>query len=251
MRQSMDIADTRFRIESPLTLGENYVHLWRVDLEATASDEARWSTILSTDERTRAARFHFPVDRQYYTAGRALLRQVLAAYLSTDPAALTFVYSSKDKPALGGAHAASGLAFNISHSGGIALFAVTRARQIGVDVEHIRYDLDPAAIATRFFSEAEQEQLSALPADQRHQAFFRCWTRKEAYIKATGEGLSLPLSQFDVSLVADDRDALLATRPDAHEAELWSMRDVAVKPGFVAALCVSGTGWRLIDWSGE
>jgi 4'-phosphopantetheinyl transferase len=246
----MDIAHSDFRINPGLTLAEDIVHLWRVDLDAIAHEESRWSGTLSEDELIRAARFHFQLDRQHFIAGRAWLRQAIAAYIRTDVKDLTFSYSEKNKPSLGGALVESGLSFNVSHSGGLALFAFTLRRQIGVDVEHNRHDFDTAAIAARFFSQREQEQLAALPLEQRHEAFFRCWTRKEAYIKATGDGLSLPLSQFDVSINPYDQDALLATRPDDHEAAQWALRDVRVKPGYSGALCVSGTGWHLVDWNG-
>ncbi len=246
----LDIAHPESGADSPLALGEDSVHLWRVDLDALAGEESRWSGMLAEDERVRAARFHFQLDRQHFIAGRAWLRRVIAAYLETDPKDLTFVYSEKNKPSLGGAHIDTGLSFNISHSGGIALFAFTRHRQVGVDVEHIRHDFETASIAARFFSQREQEQLASLPLDQRHEAFFRCWTRKEAYIKATGDGLSLPLSQFDVSIAPDDQNALLATRPHKLETKRWSLRDVQVKAGYCGALCVSGTGWKLVGWSG-
>ena len=244
----MDIAHAAFRIEAPRQLAADQVHLWRVDLQAIAGEEPQWAAILSPDEQARAARFHFQEHRRYFTASRAILRHVLSAYLGSDPKNVAFVYSSKNKPALGGAHAGA-LAFNVSHSGDIALLAIARSRPVGVDIELIRHNFDTAAIAARFFSDAEQKQLAALPPDQRHDAFFRCWTRKEAYIKALGEGLSLPLSQFDVSLTPDDGNALLATRPDALEARRWSLREVRVKPGYAAALCVQGTDWTLIDWN--
>jgi 4'-phosphopantetheinyl transferase len=203
---------------------------------------------LSEDERLRAARFHFALDRQHFIAGRAWLRRVIAAYLLKAPEQLTFVYSEKSKPSLGGAEFESGLNFNVSHSGGIALFGFTLGRKIGVDIEHIRHDFETAAIAARFFSLREQEQLAALPLEQRHEAFFRCWTRKEAYIKATGDGLSLPLSQFDVSISPGDQDALLATRPDQLEAKQWSLRSIQVGSGYCGALCATGTAWKLIQW---
>jgi 4'-phosphopantetheinyl transferase len=243
---SMDIAHAGFRRGTP-TLAADEVHLWRVDLEAAAPDEQRWRTVLSAGEQARADRFHFRRHRQHFAAGRAILRHVLAGYLGADPDKLIFVYSSKDKPALGDSHAASGLAFNISHSGGIALIACTRNRQIGVDVEQIRSNSDTAAISKRFFSSSEQRELAALPAEQQQEAFFRVWTRKEAYIKATGEGLSLPLHQFDVSLAPHHQDALLSTRPDQREAKRWSLRDLPVQSGYAAAVCVSGTDWKLID----
>jgi 4'-phosphopantetheinyl transferase len=249
MSQDMNIADSGFQIETPLSLPENEVQLWRVDLEAIRADEALWQEILSSDEKNRAARFHFPADRQRFVAARAHLRKILAAYLDLDPTSLNFSYSTKDKPLLTGAHAASGISFNVSHSGGIALYAFNLRREVGVDVEQIRRDFDVEPLARRFFSAREWEQLAAWPKLERVDAFFRCWTRKEAYIKATGDGLSLPLSQFDVSLDAGETIALLATRPDAEEAERWSLREVPGGEGYCAALCVRGHDWILRHWS--
>jgi len=245
----MNIYDSTFRIKSPLALAKDEVQLWRVDLEAVGPDEGRWQKVLSPDESKRASRFHFARDRQRYVASRALLRKILAAYLATDPEGLSFSYSRREKPSLGAAHAESDITFNISHSGDVALLAFTRRREIGVDVERLRRDFELDSIARRFFSTNEQKELAALPSEERFEAFFRCWTRKEAYIKATGEGLSLPLHQFDVSIRNGDRDALLATRPDASEAALWSLQEVSGGPGYVAALCVRGRDWQLKDWS--
>jgi 4'-phosphopantetheinyl transferase len=249
MGQSMNITDSSFQIDTPLILLEDGVDLWRVDLEAIAADEPRWQQVLSSDELTRAARYHFTRDRQRFVAARAWLRTILAGYIGTDPNSLTFSYSQKEKPSLGPAFDGSDISFNVSHSGGIALLAFTRRREIGVDVEQIRRDSDLEAIARRFFSTHEQSQLAALPADERTDAFFRCWTRKEAYIKATGDGLSLPLSQFDVSLAAGENNALLATRPDASEAGRWLLREVPAGLGYIAAVCVRGHDWKLKDWS--
>ena len=250
MSHSMNITDSDFHIEASIELPADEVHLWRVDLEAMRPDESRWQKVLSSDESTRASRFHFPGDRQRFVASRALLRTILASYLATDPASLSFCYSKKEKPSLETARADSDVTFNVSHSGGIALFAFTRRREIGVDVERVRRDFDLEAIARRFFSAHEQRQLAAAPDEKRFEAFFRCWTRKEAYIKATGEGLSLPLHQFDVSIAAQDRNALLSTRPDDSEAALWSLREIPAGPGYVAALCVRGREWHLKNWSG-
>jgi len=249
MGQTMNITDPTLQIAPSLALPDDEVQLWRIDLEAIRGDEARWQKLLSSDESTRAARFHFSRDRQRFAATRALLRAILASYLSTDPTALSFSYSKKEKPSLGPPHAGSGIAFNVSHSGGIALLAFARGREVGVDVEQIRRDFELEAIARRFFSAHEQTQLAALGPEDRPEAFFRCWTRKESYIKATGDGLSLPLSQFDVSLAPGDNDALLATRPDASEARRWLLREVPAGPGYLAALCVRGREWKLKDWT--
>lgn len=247
MRQKMNITDSGFQIEAPLALPEDEVQLWRVDLEAIGAEESRWQKILSSDEATRASRFHFSRDRQRFIAGRAVLRIILAGYLATEPNGLRFSYSQKEKPSLGPSHADSNVMFNISHSGGVALLAFTRGREIGVDVEKVRSDFELEAIARRFFSAHEQKQLAAVPAEEKPAAFFRCWTRKEAYIKATGDGLSLPLSQFDVSMVTEEQNALLATRPDASEVSRWLLRDIPGGPGYVAAVCVRGQDWKLIQ----
>jgi len=249
MSQIMNITHCGFQIEKPLALPEDEVQLWRVDLEAVGSDESRWQKVLSSDETIRASRFHFPRDRQRFVAARGLLRIILSAYLATDPNQLRFSYSKKEKPSLGPAHADSGVTFNVSHSGGIALLAFTRRRDIGVDVEQVRSDFDLEAIARRFFSADEQKQLAAVPAEEKPEAFFRCWTRKEAYIKATGDGLSLPLSQFDVSLATEEKtNALLATRPDGSEAGRWLLQAVPAGSGYLAALCVRGQDWKLTGW---
>jgi len=249
MNQNMNITDSSFRIDEALTLPEDEVQLWRVELDALSDEESRWQALLSSDEAARASRFHFARDRHRFSASRALLRIILASYLKTDPSALAFSYSDKEKPSLAPAQATSGFAFNISHSGGIALLAFTRGREIGVDVEQIRHDFDLEGIARRFFSAHEQTQIAALPATEKTEAFFRCWTRKESYIKATGDGLSLPLSQFDVSLTAEQPSLLLATRPDPSEASRWLLQEVPGGPGYIAALCVRGRDWKLNGWS--
>lgn len=242
----MNITDPDFQPDQRLVLSEDEVHLWRIDLAAVAGREEKWQKVLSPDEQARATRFHFQRDRQYFTATRALLRTILASYLGSGTAELIFCYSEKEKPSLAPGHAGKQIDFNVSHSGDIALLGFARGRRLGVDVEKIHEDFDHEAIARRFFSDEEQRQLAGLPAAERYEGFFRCWTRKESFIKAIGTGLSLPLHQFDVSLIPGDKSALLATRPDATEAPLWLMQDVPVGAGYVAALCVRGHGWQLI-----
>ena len=254
-QRRMNIADAAFHLETQSTLPEYEVHLWRVDLAVVAQPEQRWQQILSADERTRAARFHFPKDRQYFTATRALLRTILGSYVGCDPTEPVFRYSAREKPSLDrtlhrtphptSSQPGSQVEFNVSHSGDVALLAFSRGRALGVDVEQLRENVDHAAIARRFFSEQEQRQLAELPPPERHLGFFRCWTRKEAYIKAQGTGLSLPLDQFDVSLKPGEQNALLSTHPDETEAAQWSLQEVPAGEGYVAALCVQGHGWRL------
>jgi len=243
----MHISDPDFQLGARLSLPDDEVHLWRIDLAAVAPAEKRWQRILSDDERSRAARFHFERDRQHFTATRALLRTILANYVGMEPSDLVFRYSDKEKPSLDPRFSHDPVDFNVSHSGAAALLAFARGRALGVDIEIIRHDFDPAALAHRFFSKHEQTLLAAADPSEKYSAFFRCWTRKEAYIKAVGTGLSLPLDQFDVSLLPGDDHALLATRPNAAEAAEWSLREVPVNDGYVGALCVRGHGWRLMS----
>lgn len=238
----MNISDAAFQLETRIALPKDEVHLWQVDLAIVSKGERIWEQILSADERARAARFHFSKDRQYFTATRALLRTILGSYVDSDPTELVLCYSDKEKPSLS---PSPSVEFNVSHSGDLALLAFARGRVVGVDVEQLRENFDYAAIARRFFSEQEQRQLAALAPSERYHGFFRCWTRKEAYIKAQGAGLSLPLDQLNVSLKPGDVNALLSTRPDDREAEEWSLQEVPASDGYVAALCVRGHGWWL------
>src|SRR5579864_6923900 len=248
MIHPMNIVDPAFRLETQIELPADEVHLWRVDLACVAPAEQRWKEVLSEDERKRAARFHFSKDREKFTATRALLRTLLASYTECDPVQIVFHYSDKDKPSMS-RDSENPVDFNVSHSGTTAMLAFTRGRAVGVDVEHVRENFDHEAIARRFFSPHEVEQLETLDSAERYQAFFRCWTRKEAYIKAVGTGLSLPLHQFDVSLKPGDDHALLATRPDGEEAARWTLLEVPAGKDYVAALCVRGHEWNLKSWS--
>ena len=233
------IADATFPIRNSLGPLTNRVDVWHLDLEALASAESTWRPLLAADERERAKRFHFEADRLRYSATRALLRLMLAAYLDVDPRSVIFSYSDKGKPELRNAGKAA-LAFNVSHSGNAALLAVTDHRRIGVDIERIRQDFDTEAIARRFFSAREQEQLQQIPGPDRFAAFFQCWTLKESFIKAIGEGLSHPLDHFDVSF-SQTSSVSLTTRPDAAEAASWFMHRLVLDPAYSAALTVSCT----------
>jgi 4'-phosphopantetheinyl transferase len=224
------------------------VHVWRALLDAPAERVRRLLELLASDERERAARFHFERDRRRFTVARGVLRGILGGYLNTAPAALRFVYGAQGKPALAPEQDAGGLRFNVSHSEGVALFAFARGRELGVDVERVSPRVSCEEIAGHFFSPGEVARLRALPAELREAAFFDCWTRKEAYIKARGEGLSLPLDGFDVSLGPGEPAALVANRLDPAEVARWSLLALAPWPGFAAAVAVEGRGWRLKCW---
>jgi 4'-phosphopantetheinyl transferase len=198
----------------------------RIQLEAHPRAQA-W---LSTDECARAARFVRPVDRDEYTVAHAALRLILAARLGRAPQALVFARGAQGKPAL------HGLEFSLSHTRGLALVAVA-AVPVGVDVERIE-PLDALALARHRFSAAERAALERVPADRQQAAFYGAWVRKEAFVKATGAGLSRTFDQFDVSIGGPA--TLLATRPDAGEAGRWCLADVDAGADHAAALCVSG-----------
>lgn len=212
------------------------VHVWQQHLRCQPIEVESYRQILSPDEVARARRFRFDSDRNEFIVGRGTLRRLLGQYLSIPPNDLHFSYSAFGRPCVVGHKAAAALDFNISHSGGVALLAFAGGRQIGVDIEKVRQDFMTGEIVDRFFSIAERAALRELPDDQRHAAFFRCWTRKEAFIKALGEGLSHPLDQFDVSLDPNTPAALLATRPDASEAQRWMLCDIEVPRDYAAAL---------------
>jgi 4'-phosphopantetheinyl transferase len=201
---------------------------------------------LALDERSRAGRFYFRHDRERFIVARGILREILGRYLSRAPESLSFSYSSYGKPALVSESGAEAIRFNISHSHGTALYVVTRGRELGVDLELIRDGLEIEQIAERFFSRAEVSALCALPTQIRRRAFFLCWTRKEAYIKARGEGLSLPLDQFEVSLVPGEPAALMSAQRD--EAFRWSLRELFPAADYAAALAIEGRDCSLACW---
>jgi 4'-phosphopantetheinyl transferase len=231
----------------PPPLMTDAVHVWRIALEVGNPLLTRLREILTDDERRRAARFHFEKDRHHFTAARGTMRILLAGYLARPPEEVRFAYSNYGKPRLADE---SNLRFNLTHSHGLALLAVTRGREIGVDVERLReMERDGEQLAERFFSPREAAVLRSLPTRLRREAFFHCWTRKEAYIKAHGMGLSLPLDQFEVSLHPDEPAALLATQHDPPEVQRWSLRSLFPGEGYVATVAVEGHLWRL--WCGD
>jgi 4'-phosphopantetheinyl transferase len=238
-------------------LGRGEVHVWRTALDLDPPRVAALAASLSADERDRAARFHFERDRVRFTVARGVLRALLGRYLDLPAPALAFDYGQHGKPSLAAAAVArpvdgapgAELRFNLSHSAGVALCAVTRGREVGVDVEGLRADFATDEIAERFFSPAERAALRALPAGARCAAFFACWTRKEAYIKARGLGLSLALDAFDVSLAPGEPAALLATRDEPGALDRWLLRALDPGPDLAGAVVAEGHDWTLHCWT--
>jgi 4'-phosphopantetheinyl transferase len=227
-----------------LSLATGDVHVWRVELNQPEPLLEKFRETLEEQELDRASRFHFEKHRRHFTAGRGVLRQLLSQYLGTKPEQLRLSYGAYGKPALNGEHKDSRLRFNMSHSHEVALFAFAEDRELGVDVEHIRTDFASEEVARRFFSRREVETFNALPQHDQVAAFFKCWTRKEAFIKVIGKGLSQPLDKFDVTL--GQPAALLWVSGD--DASRWSLYDLEVGGDYAGALAVEGQVSRIRCW---
>jgi 4'-phosphopantetheinyl transferase len=219
------------------------LHVWRASLERPPQVTGAMRRLLAPDERARADRFRFERDRTRFIVGRSLLRGLLARYLDAVPEELTFQYGAFSKPALPG-----GPWFNLSHSGAVALYAFSSSAEVGIDVELDNADFARERIAERFFSPAEVGVLRSLPVDAQPRAFLSCWTRKEAFIKARGDGLSLPLDSFDVTLAPHLPAALVRTAWCSDEPKHWHMQDLSDrKAGYIAAVAIRGDGWRVVQ----
>ncbi len=262
-------------------LAEDTVHIWAIPLDALPAHIDRLRAALSPEERTRAAAFRFPQVQRRFVVARAALRQVLAGYLGTSPSSVAFQYGPFGKPSLAaptarrrgslgsassapsstdvpveseplaGAAAAAGappLTFNLSHSADLALIAVTRGRAVGVDVEHLRPVTDADAIAEGYFCPAERSILRQRSGPAKQALFLTYWTRKEALLKATGDGLGLPLDAVDVSAVRGDEAAAVRVVDGAGVLRRLSLLDLCPPGDYLGAVAVEGSGWRLACW---
>jgi 4'-phosphopantetheinyl transferase len=243
--------------ESFFKLAPDPVHVWRVPLNRNPDRVPELKELLSMDERTRAERFHFEKDRNQFIESRAALRLLLGQYLNLSSNELTFSFGSHGKPALANGLSDEGLRFNLSRRDGLALIAVAHDREIGVDLELVRADVPVFEIAEVSFSEGELATLRSLPENLQTAGFYNCWTRKEAYIKARGEGLSFPLKQFDVSLTPGEPARLLSVRNDqlssdvdVAEVDRWALQELSVGDGYVAAIACESPEVAVIyeDW---
>jgi 4'-phosphopantetheinyl transferase len=230
-------------------LDRDDVHVWRCWLDQPNGRLDAFSTVLSPEERVRAGRPYRESGRRHAVVARGFLRLVLAGYVGIAAEALEFVYGAKGKPSFAETVENADVRFNLSHSGEVAILAVARGRDLGADVEHLRLISDYANIAARFFSPAENAELLARWSADPMRGFFTCWTRKEAYIKATGMGLSQPLAGFDVAIAPDEPARLLRVERDASETARWTFGTFEPAPGYLGAVAVEGAGWRLTAWS--
>jgi len=196
------------------------------------------AAVLTDEERDRARRFVFDRDRDRFIGARACLRQLLAARLGTPPDSVELVYGARGKPALAPGYADTGLRFNVSHCDDLTLYAFSCGREIGIDVEAVRPIGDADDIAARFFSQRENRAYRALEPSDRPLGFFQCWTRKEAFIKALGDGLSYPLDRFDVSLTPGEPAQILRVEDTPGDRCGWRLESWSPAPGFVAAVVI-------------
>ena len=222
-------------------LAPHEIHIWTVPLVVDPAELDRLRGLLSAPERERAARYLHAPSREQFTVTRARLRLLLGRYLGTEPACVEFGTSNTGKPTLPG----TGLSFNVSHTQGLALIAVAAGREVGVDVERVRTQPTHLDMATRYFTPGESRRLNALPPTESERAFFHVWTRKEAFLKAIGLGLSHGLERFEVAVPPDEPCRLLHIDGDADVAARWTLRNLDPAAGYVGALAVEGTGYEI------
>lgn len=230
-------------------LHDNEVHLWRACTDQPDPVLHMLAQTLSNDERSRSERYYIERDRQRFIASRGILRMILSSYLQTSPGSIKFRYSKYGKPLLDEAIGINNLNFNISHSAGLAIIAIVLTKAIGVDLEKIRPVPEAEQIVRKLFSQNECEIFCELSETAKLEAFFNCWTRKEAYIKARGRGLSLALDQFAVSFAPGEPARLLCVEKDLIDTTRWSISAFTPASGYAAALAVQGCGLGINYWS--
>lgn len=234
-----------------LELAPGTIHLWSVRLDPPAAQVEQMDRYLAADERQRASRFRFEKHRRQYAVGRGALRVLLAAYLGLRPEEVQFTYGPRGKPFLAPSLGAKDLQFNLSNSHELAVVGFVLGPEIGVDLEYQRPMPDCEQIAERFFSQSEREVLRGIPGPRKEEAFFNCWTRKEAYLKAVGEGLAAPLDSFDVTLAPGDPPRMLTLEGDAARAARWWFLHLRPAEDYVGAVAIEDGTWKVETWSFE
>jgi 4'-phosphopantetheinyl transferase len=219
-----------------LTFPSGRLDVWRVRTDGPKGTHSDLD-ILHKDEIVRAERFRFEKDRYRFTRCRSALRRLLAAYLEISPAEILFEYGARGKPRLALRQNPHALQFNVSHSGELALIAIGSEQSIGVDIERIRTEIDTKSLAERFFSVHERSGLEVLPVHLRTTGFYACWTRKEAFLKATGDGLSFPLANFSVTTHPDLDPEIVEINGSTEAGQEWSLIDISVGEGYRTTLC--------------
>lgn len=236
---------------SNLSLSKEELHIWRATLDLPTVGIEALNQVLSIDEKIRAERFRFERDRKNFIVRRGILRTILGFYLNVESSRLQFRHGGSGKPELADTFGNGTLHFSLSHSNGVALFAFARDHEIGVDIEYMREISEMEQIAEQFFSIKENEVFRQLPKSQMREAFFKCWTQKEAFTKAIGVGLSYPLDSFDVSVDPDQPAGLVRLYGEARQVAGWSVGDVKLAPNYIGAFAVKGNIFETKRWRWE
>jgi 4'-phosphopantetheinyl transferase len=232
--------------QQPPATGE--IHVWRIDLNCAATPAS--ASLLSPDERERAARLLVEDKRAQFVAGRGVLRRVLGQYLGVAPQALVFAYGPHGKPTLRNDGSAAELAFNFSHSANLALIGVARAGTIGIDIEHRGRHISVAPFARHILSASEAATLARRPQARHRQVLLATWTRKEAYLKALGVGLSRPMTGFTTGIAEDGATVVRELEDAGGKPQPWAFIPLAAHPDYLACLAVPGRDWTVqrFDW---
>ena len=225
---------------SSLELAHTEVHVWHASLEQPPEVARELETVLTEEDQKRAGRFRYPAHRRSFIASRGILRILIHRYTGIRPDQISFNYNMAGKPYLAGPASISGLSFNLSHAGLLVLFAFSRGRQVGVDVECIRPIEEMDRIASWNFSPGEYRIFQRLPEESKLQAFYNCWSRKEAFLKAVGDGLSFPLHEIEVFFGNQYPDTVQGISWGEEAAQQWSMHDIEIPDGYAASLVVEG-----------
>jgi 4'-phosphopantetheinyl transferase len=228
---------------TPLALADKELHVWRASLNLSPALLQQMARTLNANEKERAGKFLIARAREHFVAARGIVRQLLGMYVGLDPDKVEFCYGLHGKPSLSATHS-SKVVFSVSHSQGMGLFAVAGSGEVGVDIEEVKADFRGLQIASHFFSEEEIARLAKLPPRLADEAFFECWTGKEAYVKARGQGLSIPLRNFTIGF--ENGKQLLRDEAGTR----WSCYALEPAPGFAGAVVAAGEGWTLshYDW---
>ena len=241
----MMISNETFTSRPALLLTNTKVHIWHASLDQPVEVLQKLGFVLSEEEIGRAERFRYRQHRQYFIAGRGILRFLLSQYTGIAPGQIQFAYTQSGKPLLTSRDETMDICFNLAHAGGLVLYAFTCGRRIGIDLEAIRPIEEMDEVAKMNFSPQEYQKFQMIHEEARLTAFYNCWTRKEAFVKAIGDGRSYPLQDFEVSLAPGETARLISLQGSQRRASNWSMHDLRTRDGHVAALVVEGNGYSI------
>jgi len=221
-------------------IGKNEVHVWESFIDADDETITGYFNLLSDDENQLALRFRFDHHRKQYVASHGLLRSILGGYLDIDPKLLAFCTNQYGKPQLSLDKNISDIRFNLSHSHNLFIVAVSLGLEVGIDIEYINRDINFMEIAKSVFLKREIAKFNSIPENLQKTAFFRCWTRKEAYLKGKGHGLSTNLDRLEVSFLYSESDAILSCKDSLEDGKTWHLFDIAPFPGYIGSLSTEG-----------